>query len=72
MARIDELKADLATVRQAIRDAYSASSVSMDGRSLTRQQISELRKDEARLEQAIRRLLTGEPFGVIEFDYDGL
>lgn len=62
-ARIEELTADLAHVRQAIRDAWDAHTTAVDGRSLTRQALGELRREEARLTWALREARTGSPYG---------
>lgn len=66
-SRIDEIRADLASVRQRIREATEAASVSADGRSLTRQGLDVLVQREGQLEWALHEALTGSPFGRTEF-----
>ena len=67
MARIDDMKAELAALRQTIADTEAAASVSVDGRSLTRQSLAELRSREAQLTWAISGFYRGTSLGRIEF-----
>lgn len=67
MPRIDDLKSELEAVRQAIRDSYGASSLSLEGRSLTRQSLGILREREAELEHAINAYYRGSSIGQIRF-----
>ncbi len=65
MARIDDMKAELREVRQRLEEAYAAAGGSMEGRSLTRQSLDQLRKREAELTWAIDRHYGAGPIGVI-------
>ena len=62
-ARIAEIAADLAHVRQAIRDAYDAQATAVDGMSMSRQRLTALREEEARLSWALREARAGNPWG---------
>lgn len=63
MARIDEMKAELADVRQRLSEARKAASLSIDGRSLTRQGMTELEDREAVLTYEIESFYRGSSFG---------
>lgn len=67
MARIDELKAELTTIRERISEASEAASLSIEGRSLTRQALVVLQEREAELTWAIQEYYTGSPFHRIRF-----
>ena len=68
MARIDDLKAELTTIREHISEAEGAASLSVDGRSLTRQNLQALRDREASLTWAIQSYYRRNSLGRIEFD----
>lgn len=67
MARIDDLKTELASVRQAISDSYGASSLSLENRSLTRQSLTMLRARESELEWSINSILRGSSIAQVPF-----
>ena len=60
--RTDEVRGDLVAVRQEIRSATKAVSISEDGHSLTRQSLGVLMEREAQLETQLAELLTRSPF----------
>ena len=60
--RTDEVRGDLDAVRQEIRLATKAVSISEDGHSLTRQSLGILVDREAQLEQQLAELLTRSVF----------
>ena len=66
-ARVAELKLQLAAVREQITAALEASSLSIDGASLTRQSIAVLERREASLTWDIQTLLRGSSVGAIRF-----
>ena len=68
MARIDDLWEELVEVRAQIKTAYEASAVSVDGRGMTRQNLTVLREREAELSQAIRQLKRGTIFGKVDIN----
>ena len=63
MARIDDIKAELTSVRQEITNAEQAAALSTDGQGLTRQRLDHLRAREAELSWQLQEALTGSPFG---------
>lgn len=63
MARIDELKTELTSIRARISEATEAASLSIEVRSLTRQGLESLREREAELSWAIEEYYSGSPFG---------
>jgi hypothetical protein len=58
--KLAELQADLAAVKTAIGTARAGnSSTSIDGMSVTKWRLNELRDEQVRLEKSIQRLLRG-------------
>lgn len=60
--RKEQVERDLECVREEIRKATQAASLSMDGHSLSRQSLDALQKREGQLEWDLAELLTGGPF----------
>ena len=65
MTRLDDIKAELTLVRTKISEAYSGSSISVDGHSLSRQSIESLKEREAELTWYLQESLQGGPFGAV-------
>ena len=61
-----EVQAELHLVTKAISDSYSASSLSMEGRSLTRQRLDVLIQREASLYALLDELTDGTGYKVIQ------
>ena len=62
----EELELELAAVRRAILNSYEASSLSMEGRSLTKQRLDILVEREASLEAQLEEKETGIDYKVRE------
>lgn len=72
MARIDELKTELALVRSERLKAIKAVSMSTGSRSITFQRLEELNKQESLLTWQIDEINRGGPFKMAEIENEYL
>ena len=71
MARIDDIKAELELVRAEIQKAEVATSLSVAGRSLSRQSLDGLQQREAQLSWWIQEYYANGPFGTLDIKTKG-
>lgn len=68
--RIDEIEADLVSVRQKIRIASDAATTSLGNKSLVNQNLDSLRALEVDLANQLANLRTNSPIGVINIRFE--